>query len=107
MDTSAIPPAKLRKASETYNRTTGKSPSTHRWYPDKLSLFERSLGDGCQLSDLTVESARKLIAYLQGRRVRHEHNPFVTNREGALSSSYIQGFARALRAFSSWLQRAG
>ena len=107
MDKSAIPLAKLRKAFETYNQTPGKPPSTYRWYSDKLSLFERYLGDGCQLADLTVESAREFIAHLQGRTVRHEHNPFVTNKEGPLSSSYIQGFARALRAFSTWLHAEG
>jgi len=31
MDKSAIPLAKLRKAFEVYNQTTGKSPSTYRW----------------------------------------------------------------------------
>ncbi len=83
MDKSAILLAKLRKAFEVYNQTTGKSPSTYRWYSDKLSLFERFLGGGCQLSDLTVESAREFIAHLQTRRVRHEHNPLVTNKEDA------------------------
>ena len=107
MDKSTIPLAKLRKAFEVCNQTTGKSPSTYRWYSDKLSLFERFLGDGCRLSDLTVASAREFIAHLQGRRVRHERNPFVTNKEGPLSSSYIQGFARALRAFSTWLHAEG
>jgi site-specific recombinase XerD len=107
MDKSAVPLAKLRNAFEVYNQTTGKSPSTYRWYSDKLALFERFLGDGCQLSDLTVESAREFIVHLQGRRVRHEHNPFVTNKEGSLSSSYIQGFARSLRAFSTWLHLEG
>lgn len=107
MDKSTIPLAKLRKSFEVYNQTTGKSPNTYRWYSDKLSLFERFSGDGCQLSDLTVESVREFIAHLQGRRVRHEHNRFVTNKEGPLSSSYIQGFARALRAFSTWLHTEG
>ena len=32
------------------------------------------MGDGCRLSDLTVEWAREFIAHLQGARVRHEHN---------------------------------
>ncbi len=54
-----------------------------------------------------MESAREFIVHLQGRRVRHEHNPFVTNKEGTLSSSYIQGFARASRAFSTWLHVEG
>jgi hypothetical protein len=107
MNKSAIPLAKLRTAFEVYNQTTGKSPSTYHWYSDKLALFERFLGKGCQLSDFTRESAREFIAHLQGRRIRHEHNRFVKNKEGTLSSSYIQGFARGLRAFSSWLHAEG
>ena len=107
MDKSAIPLAQLRRAFEVYNQTSGKSPHTCRWYSEKLSLFERFLGDRCTLADLTLETLREFIANLQGRRVRHEHNPYVKNKDGALSSSYIQGFARALRAFSTWLQAEG
>ena len=83
MDMSTIPLAKLRKSFAVYNQTTGKSPSTYRWYSDKLSLFERFLGDGCQLSDLTVESAREFIAHLQGQRGRPDYQLFgqrVTSR---------------------------
>jgi hypothetical protein len=98
MDKTAIPLAQLRRAFEVYNQTTGKSPNTFRWYSDKLVLFERFVGEGCRLSDFGLDSAREFIAYLQNRRVRHERNRFVTNKEGPLSSSYIQGFARA--AFS-------
>jgi site-specific recombinase XerD len=107
MDKTAIPLAQLRRAFEVYNQTAGKSPNTFRWYSDKLVLFERFVGEECRLSDFGLDSAREFIAYLQNRRVRHERNPFVTNKQGPLSSSYIQGFARALRAFSSWLHAEG
>jgi site-specific recombinase XerD len=107
MDKREIPLAQLQSAFEVYNQTSGKSPHTSRWYNEKLSLFERFLGDGCTLADLTLESVREFIAHLQDRRVRHEFNPFVKNKKGTLSSSYIQGFARALRAFSTWLHAEG
>ena len=107
MDKSTIPLEKLRRGFEVYNQTTGKSPSTYRWYSDKLALFERFAGEGCQLSDITVESVREFIADLQGRRVKFERNRFVKNKKGSLSTSYIQGFARALRAFSTWLHAEG
>src|SRR3990170_581541 len=107
MDKSAIPLAQLRRAFEVYNQTSGKSPHTGRWYSEKLALFERFLGDGCTMANLSLETVREFIADLQGRRMRHENNPFVKNKAGTLSSSYIQGFARALRAFSSWLQAEG
>src|SRR3989304_3228638 len=107
MDKSTIPLAQLRRAFEVYNQTSGKSPHTCRWYSEKLTLFERFLDDGCTLAGLTLKPVREFIADLQGRRVRHEHNPFVKNKDGALSSSYIQGFARALRAFSTWFHAEG
>ena len=98
MDKTAIALAQLRRAFEVYNQTTGKSPNTFRWYSEKLLLFERFLGEPCRLSDFGLDSAREFVAHLQGRCTRHERNPFVRNKQGPLSSSYIQGFARALRA---------
>src|SRR3990172_6510549 len=107
MDKKEIPLAQLRRTFEVYNQTSGKSPHTCQWYSEKLSLFERFIGDGGTLADLALETVREFIADLQGRRVRHENNPFVKHKTGALSSSYIQGFARALRAFSTWLHAEG
>lgn len=107
MDKSRTPFPQLRVAFASYNRTTNKSPRTVAWYDKRLELFGRHLGGAANLGDVTVENVRAFIADLQSRTRRHENNPFVEKKEGVLSSSYIQGFARALRAFSSWLCEDG
>ncbi len=103
MDKSRTPFPELRRAYRFYNETSGKSPHTVKWYEFRLELFERFLGEDANLADVTVQNVRAFIADLQSRNERHANNRFVTNKEGPLSSSYIQGFARTLRAFSSWL----
>jgi integrase/recombinase XerC/integrase/recombinase XerD len=107
MEKSEIPLTDLKRAFEVYNRTTNKSPRTIHWYNEKLELFQRFLGPEAVLADIGVQSARSFIADLQGRESKHANNPFTGNRAGALSSSYVQGFARALRAFATWLYEDG
>jgi site-specific recombinase XerD len=107
LDKASISLTQLRKAYQVFNQTVGKSPKTTEWYEQKLTLFERFAGEGCLLGDFTLERVREFIAHLQDRRVRYENNPFVKDKDGALSTSYIQGFARALRAFSTWLNEEG
>jgi site-specific recombinase XerD len=107
MDKNETPFAKLRAGYQVYNKTTGKSPHTVRWYDERLELFERFVGSKAALVDVTIPNARAFIAHLQERTTRHPNNPFVVNKEGTLSSSYIQGFARALRAFATWLHEDG
>jgi site-specific recombinase XerD len=103
MDKSEIPFEQLRAAFEIYNRTTNKSPRTVAWYNDKLNLFARFQGPNAVLTDLTIPNVRAFIADLQARETRHANNDYFKNKDGPLSSSYIQGLARALRAFASWL----
>jgi site-specific recombinase XerD len=97
----------LRKSFEVYNQTTGKSPKTIHWYNQKLELFERFLGEEPCLADFHIGSVRAFIADLQNRQVRHQRNPYLKEQIGPLSSSYISGFARGLRAFSTWLYEEG
>lgn len=98
MDKSKTPFSQLRAASKVYNQTTGKSAQTVKWYEFRLELFERWLGADATLADVTVANVRGYIAELQNRTQRWGNNRFVVNKDGPLSSSYIQGFARALRA---------
>ncbi|MGE0229240.1 MAG: tyrosine-type recombinase/integrase [Dehalococcoidia bacterium] len=107
MDNSTIPLERLRGAFNVYNRTTNKSPRTVDWYELRLELFERYLGEQPTLGDLTVANVRAFIADLQARGSKNDNNPNWKGKRGALSSSYIQGFARALRAFSSFLYEDG
>lgn len=107
MDKSRTPFARLRAVFASYNRSTNKSPRTVSWYDQRLELFERHLGPGATLADVSVENVRSFVAELQSRTERHANNRFVLIKDGNLSSSYIQGFVRALRAFSSWLYEDG
>ncbi|MEX2246949.1 MAG: tyrosine-type recombinase/integrase [Dehalococcoidia bacterium] len=107
MDKSTTPFRTLRQAFKVYNQTTGKSPKTVGWYEFRLELFERWLGPDASLADVTIPNVRAYIAELQGRTERWTNNPFIKNKDGQLSSSYINGFARALRAFASWLYEDG
>jgi site-specific recombinase XerD len=107
MNKSKTPLSELRTAFRFYNQTNNKSRHTLRWYDDRLDLFIRFLGEDAVLGDLTIPNVRAFIADLQSRDVRHLNNRFVVEKAGKLSSSYIQGFARGLRAFSSWLYEDG
>ena len=107
MDKSNTPFAKLRTAYRLYNQTTNKSPRTIHWYDERLRLFAEFIGAGASLKDVNIETVRAYIADLQGRTERYANNAFHPHKEGGLSSSYIQGFARALRAFASWLHEDG
>jgi integrase/recombinase XerC len=106
-DKSQTPLTELARAFEVYNRTTNKSPRTVHWYNDKLELFNRFLGGRGVLADVTIPTVRSYIADLQSRDRKHVNNPLSSNQDGPLSSSYIAGFARSLRAFSSWLYEDG
>lgn len=107
MDKTKTPFSRLRESFRLYNQTTGKSPHTVKWYEFRLDLFERWVGDGATLAEVTIDNVRGYIAELQNRTRRWENNPFVLNKEGGLSTSYIQGFARTLRAFATWLHADG
>ncbi len=58
-------------------------------------------------TDFTIDSVRAYIAELQNRQVRNQRNPRMRPQPGSLSSSYISGFARGLRAFSTFLYEEG
>lgn len=107
MDKSKTPLSICRAGFRLYNQTTGKSPHTIKWYEFRLELFERWLGPGATVRDVTVPQVRAYVAELQGRTQRHPNNPYVKNKDGQLSSAYINGFVRALRAFASWLAADG
>lgn len=97
---------KLREQFTVFNKTAGKSVRTVEWYEQKLDLFERYLGADACLADVTVPNVRGFIAELQDRTEKNINNPY-TRTLGPLSSSYINGFVRGLRAFSTWLNEDG
>lgn len=107
MDKNRTPLSIARAGFRLYNQTTGKSPHTIKWYEFRLALFERWLGPAATVGDVTVPRVRAYVAELQNRNQRHPNNPFVKNKDGQSSSSYVNGFVRALRAFARWLAEDG
>lgn len=77
------------------NRAEGKSPKTVSWYTEMLSdfvKFQRSVGAAGILLELNSPNVRDFIVHEQNRPV----SPYT-----------VQGKARALKAFSSWLYAEG
>jgi integrase/recombinase XerC/integrase/recombinase XerD len=107
MDKQGTPFPRLREAYSVFNRTSGKSPATVKHYNERLQGFERYLGDAATLADVNVPTVRAFIAHLQERTDRHPNKSFGHRGSGALSSAYINGFVRVLRAFSTWLYEDG
>jgi len=107
MKKETIPFATLRAQFVLYNKASGKSPATVNWYEQPLSLFERWLGAEASVADVTIHNVRAYIADLHDRTSRHVNNPHYKSHAGKLSSTYIHGIVRALRAFASWLHADG
>ena len=103
MTNDHLPLAQLIDAYQLYNRAVGKSVRTVQWYESRLGMYVRFLGEEPTLAELDANSARAYIVHLQGRNDRHAGSPFVTNPLGKLSTAYIHGCVRAIRAFASWL----
>ncbi len=77
------------------NRAEGKSPKTVSWYTEMLSdfvKFQRAVGAAGILLELNSPNVRDFIVHEQNRPV----SPYT-----------VQGKARALKAFSSWLYAEG
>ena len=77
------------------NKAEGKSPKTVSWYTEMLSdfaRFQRSVGATGILSEFNLPNVRDFIVHEQDRPV----SPYT-----------VQGKARALKAFSSWLYAEG
>lgn len=107
MQKDSLPLAQLIQSYDLFNQASGKSPTTVAWYNDRLGTFLRFLGQDGRLSDLTVDAAHAYIVYLQNRNDRFAGNPDIIHKEGKLSSAYINGCVRSLRAFANWLFAEG
>ena len=88
----------------------GKSPATIRWYMGKLRIFKRYLEDNgfpTDVSRITTGHIRAFLAHLRSDVKADENNPNKPIRDQPLSPRTIQGYARTLKAFYSWLHREG
>jgi len=88
----------------------GKRPMTIRWYVGKLEVFLAYLKEHDMPSDaseLTTTHLRTFLVHLRENVKADENNPMKPSREENLSPKTIQGYARTLKAFFSWLHREG
>jgi len=88
----------------------GKSPATTRWYTGKLQIFKAYLkGNGfpTDVTRISTGHIRAFLAHLRSDVKADENNPNKPTRDQPLSSRTIQGYARTLKAFYSWLYREG
>jgi integrase/recombinase XerC/integrase/recombinase XerD len=90
------------------NQVEGKSDKTTSWYDDNLRSFLSYLKKenlGIDLPIFRIDVARKYILYLQNRTKFAGNHQIETNSR--LAPETVQGHARTLKAFASWLHRDG
>jgi site-specific recombinase XerD len=85
--------------------TEGKSPKTIEWYASNLKRFAKFLSDNHlpeSVTEITLAEARQFISHLQTGVRRWENNPKIKD-DKKLSAFSVQGYARTIKAFWSWL----
>jgi site-specific recombinase XerD len=88
----------------------GKSPTTIRWYQGKLGLFANYLkeqGLSTDVTETTTTHLRAFLVHLMEDVKVDQNNPRKPTQDRSLSGKTIQGYARTLKAFFSWLAREG
>jgi len=102
----------LVRLTESYAhclRSEGKSPKTIEWYTANLIRFAKFLSDN-QLPDnvteISKEDARRFISHLQTEVKRWENHSSIHD-DKRLSAYSVQGYARTIKAFWSWLKDEG
>jgi len=87
----------------------GKSSKTIEWYRSNLKRFSQFLERehlDRSVADIGPPQARTFILHLQNDVRRWETSPFINDTKG-LSPRTIHGYARAIKAFWSWLLDEG
>ena len=91
-----------------YCLAEGKQPTTIRWYLGKLAVFQQYLQDNglsTMAEEITLAHLRAFLVHLREDVRADEHNPMKPTRDVRLSANTIQGYARTLKAFFSWMAR--
>lgn len=76
----------------------------------KLRIFLQYLHEGghsTEADELSTETIRAFVVYLQQTVRADEHNPRKPTRSEGLSPQTVQGYARVIKAFFSWANREG
>ena len=85
--------------------TEGKSPKTIEWYTTNLKRFARFLENNQlpgSVSEIGVAEVRQFISHLQtGVKRWEDHYNIIDDKP--LSAFSVQGYARTIKAFWSWL----
>ena len=98
----------LVRLTESYAhclRSEGKSTKTITWYAANLKRFAQFLSDSHlpgSVDEIGKEEARRFISYLQ-TEVRRWENHSGIHDDKRLSAYSVQGYARTIKAFWSWL----
>lgn len=85
-----------------------RQPKTVAWYGQKLSYFKQYLVSTNHSLDVTTIGADDIRAFLTHLRTEVKKdalNPYKPAQTGHLSPLTVQGYARTLKAFLSWLVR--
>lgn len=89
--------------------TEGKSPRTITWYTANLNRFAKFLSHN-HLTDsvdkIDKEEVRRFISHLQTGVTRWQGSPYIRD-DRRLSPFSVQGYARTIKAFWSWLMDEG
>jgi len=89
--------------------TEGKSTKTITWYAANLKRFAQFLSDNHlpdSVDEIGKEEARRFISHLQTEVTRWENHSSIHD-DKRLSAHSVQGYARTLKAFWSWLTDEG
>jgi site-specific recombinase XerD len=102
--------AKLVDGFRLYCLAEGKQHTTIRWYLGKLGIFLQYL-QAEQLptrpGQVTTTHLRAFLVHLRENVKADENNPRKPTQERGLRTNTLQGYARTLKAFFSWLAREG
>lgn len=92
-----------------HNEAEGKSASTNAWYRQRLGMFAHWMEERGtpRVRDITVPVVEAYVVQHKRRTVRYESGANRPAVPGALSSHTLHSYVRALRAFATWLHRAG
>lgn len=102
--------ATLMSGFRLYCLAEGKQATTTRWYLSKLRIFLQYLQEHklpTDVTQLTITHLRAFLVHLRENVKAGENNPRKPTEDRNLSPRTIQGYARALKAFFSWLAREG
>jgi len=102
--------AKLVDGFRLYCLAEGKQRTTIRWYLGKLRIFLDYLRAEQLLtcpSEVTTTHLRAFLVHLREEVKADENNPRKPTQERGLRTDTLQGYARTLKAFFSWMAREG